>query len=242
MLIAALKPFAGQKVTVASRGDDDGKRFADDFVAVLEAAGWDHNGEAGIGQGMGPRPGRHRDHAQRGRCPRRTASPAGIGALINVVRRLGLTRGNTIYMNGEVPSGQAEVRIGRSCAIERARPPAGGGTTLQCGDDASGHLRPPPAARAPRARRGARTGDLSARPGGRRSRRAACRRCCAASTVRSISARRAMRCAADRGSSRGGRRGGAAVRDGSLDLVVSALALQFVNDLPGTLAQIRRAL
>ena len=31
-------------------------------------------------------------------------------------------------------------------------------------------------------------------------------------------------------------------RDGSLELVVSALALQFVNDLPGTLAQIRRAL
>jgi SAM-dependent methyltransferase len=30
--------------------------------------------------------------------------------------------------------------------------------------------------------------------------------------------------------------------DGSLDLVVSALALQFVNDLPGTLVQIRRAL
>jgi len=31
-------------------------------------------------------------------------------------------------------------------------------------------------------------------------------------------------------------------RDGSLDLVVSALALQFVNDLPGTLVQVRRAL
>jgi SAM-dependent methyltransferase len=31
-------------------------------------------------------------------------------------------------------------------------------------------------------------------------------------------------------------------RDGSLDLVVSVLALQFVNDLPGTLLQIRRAL
>ena len=31
-------------------------------------------------------------------------------------------------------------------------------------------------------------------------------------------------------------------RDGSLDLVVSALALQFVNDLPGALVQIRRAL
>jgi len=30
--------------------------------------------------------------------------------------------------------------------------------------------------------------------------------------------------------------------DGALDLVVSALALQFVNDLPGTLVQVRRAL
>jgi SAM-dependent methyltransferase len=30
--------------------------------------------------------------------------------------------------------------------------------------------------------------------------------------------------------------------DGSVDLVVSALALQFVNDLPGTLIQVRRAL
>jgi SAM-dependent methyltransferase len=30
--------------------------------------------------------------------------------------------------------------------------------------------------------------------------------------------------------------------DGALDLVVSALALQFVNDLPGTLIQVRRAL
>jgi SAM-dependent methyltransferase len=32
------------------------------------------------------------------------------------------------------------------------------------------------------------------------------------------------------------------LRDGALDLVVSALALHFVNDLPGTLVQIRRAL
>jgi SAM-dependent methyltransferase len=31
-------------------------------------------------------------------------------------------------------------------------------------------------------------------------------------------------------------------RDGAFDLVVSALSLQFVNDLPGTFAQIRRAL
>ena len=48
-----------------------------------------------------------------------------------------------------------------------------------------------------------------------------------------------------------GRKGGPLIRadeealpfkDGALDLVVSALCLQFVNDLPGTLLQIRRAL
>src|SRR5439155_1045537 len=31
-------------------------------------------------------------------------------------------------------------------------------------------------------------------------------------------------------------------RDGSIDLVISAFALQYVNDLPGTLIQVRRAL
>jgi SAM-dependent methyltransferase len=35
---------------------------------------------------------------------------------------------------------------------------------------------------------------------------------------------------------------GLALQPGSLDLAVSALALQFVNDLPGVLAQVRRAL
>lgn len=37
-------------------------------------------------------------------------------------------------------------------------------------------------------------------------------------------------------------RDGLALRPASVDLVVSALALQFVNDLPGVLAQVRRAL
>jgi SAM-dependent methyltransferase len=32
------------------------------------------------------------------------------------------------------------------------------------------------------------------------------------------------------------------LRDGSIDLIVSGLSLQFVNDLPGTLIQVRRAL
>ena len=114
------------------------------------------------------------------------------------------------------------------------------------------------------ARARARAGDVPARAGRRRSGRAARRGAAPVRAAPSISARRPMRCAA-RWRERQGRRpivaadaGCRAARcdaraspptrrrlpfaDGSLDLVVSALALQFVNDLPGTLIQIRRAL
>jgi len=39
-LIEALRPFAGQKVSIASiRGDDEGLQLAQEFVSVFEAAG-----------------------------------------------------------------------------------------------------------------------------------------------------------------------------------------------------------
>ena len=72
----------------------------------------------------------------------------------------------------------------------------------------------------------------------------------ASDNVRTIIAADALG-GASPGSLQGGGKGAFAVaadeealpfRDASLDLVVSALALQFVNDLPGTLIQIRRAL
>ena len=48
-LIEALRPFAGQKVSIASIcGDDEGLALAQDFVSAFEAAGWDHHGEAGV--------------------------------------------------------------------------------------------------------------------------------------------------------------------------------------------------
>ena len=77
-LIEALRPFAGQKVSIASiRGDDEGQQLAQEFVSVFEAAGWDHHGEAGvIDAGMAARSGRRRGRAERGRCPRRQ-DPAG---------------------------------------------------------------------------------------------------------------------------------------------------------------------
>lgn len=48
-LIAALAPHKGQKITLLTiLGDGEAKRFLEDFIAVLDAAGWDHNGDAGI--------------------------------------------------------------------------------------------------------------------------------------------------------------------------------------------------
>jgi len=41
-----------------------------------------------------------------------------VGALINVVRKLSLTDGNTIYMNGEVPAGQVQIKIGKKLPRE----------------------------------------------------------------------------------------------------------------------------
>jgi hypothetical protein len=113
-LIEALKPFAGQKVAVASRlGDEDGKSLAEDFVAVFDAARWDHGGNGGISvqrwdrDPVGIEITLNEADARAGRIS------SGIGALINVVRKLGLSYDNTIYMNRQVPSGQALVKVGR---------------------------------------------------------------------------------------------------------------------------------
>lgn len=114
LLIEALKPFAGQKVAIAFRlGDEDGKALAEDFVAVFGAAGWDHGGNAGMSvrrwdrDPVGIEITLNETDARAGRIS------GGVGALINAVRKLGLTYDNTIYMNREVPAGQALVKVGR---------------------------------------------------------------------------------------------------------------------------------
>jgi hypothetical protein len=116
-LIEALRPFRGQKVTIAARlGDEDGKALAEDLVAVFEAAGWDHDGNGGISvqrwdrDPVGVEITLNEADARAGRIS------SGIGALINAVRKLGLSYDNTIYMNRQVPSGQALVKVGRKLA------------------------------------------------------------------------------------------------------------------------------
>ena len=113
-----------------------------------------------------------------------------------------------------------------------------------------------------RRRAAARAGDVPARPGRGRLCRSACggaapvrpggryRHPGDAAVWRSAAAAPSARLSRADGAPGGAhagwprrrRRRGAAFRDASLDLVVSALALQAVNDLPGALVQIRRVL
>jgi hypothetical protein len=114
LMVQALKPFAGQKIAIASiDGDNDGQMLAQDFASVFDAAGWDHDGEAGITtqrwdrDPVGVEVTLNEADARAGRIS------AGVGALINVVRKLGLVYDNTIYMNDAVPPGQAQLRVGK---------------------------------------------------------------------------------------------------------------------------------
>jgi hypothetical protein len=113
-LIEALRPFAGQKVSIASiRGDDDGLQFAQEFVSVFEAAGWDHHGEAGVSTQDWPRDPVGIEVALNEDDARADRIAPGVAGLINVVRQLGLVYDNTVYMDNEVPAGQALLKVGK---------------------------------------------------------------------------------------------------------------------------------
>jgi TolA-binding protein len=52
-LIAAVKPFPGQKISITCiMGDIYGKELADDFVFVVRAAKWDDGGGSGVNQSV----------------------------------------------------------------------------------------------------------------------------------------------------------------------------------------------
>jgi len=113
-LIEALKPYAGQKVSIASiRGDDDSLVVAEDFVAVFEAAGWDHHGEAGVTAQDWPRDPIGVEITLNEEDARGDHIADGIVVLINTVRKLGLVYDSTVYMDNEVPAGQALVKVGK---------------------------------------------------------------------------------------------------------------------------------
>ena len=113
-LIEALRPFAGQKVSIASiRGDDEGQKLAQEFVSVFDAAGWDHHGEAGVTTQDWPRDPIGIEVVLNENDARANQIPEGVAGLINVVRKLGLVYDNTVYMDNEVPVGQALLKVGK---------------------------------------------------------------------------------------------------------------------------------
>jgi hypothetical protein len=113
-LIEALRPFAGQKVSIASiRGDDEGLALAQEFVSVFEAAGWDHHGEAGVSTQDWPRDPVGIEVVLNEDDARANHIPPGVAGLINVVRQLGLVYDNTVYMDNDVPEGQALLKVGK---------------------------------------------------------------------------------------------------------------------------------
>ena len=113
-LIEVLRPFAGQKVSIASiRGDDDGLQLAQEFVSVFESAGWDHHGEAGVSTQDWPRDPVGIEVVLNEDDARADHIPPGVAGLINVVRQLGLVYDNTVYMDNEVPAGQALLKVGK---------------------------------------------------------------------------------------------------------------------------------
>lgn len=113
-LIAALRFHLGHKVkVVATYGDDDAKIYAGDLAQVLDAAGWKLDPKDPVTfrrwdrSPVGVEVTLNEADARAGRLL------AGMGTLINAVRKLGLANGNTVFMNSEVPSGEVELRVGR---------------------------------------------------------------------------------------------------------------------------------
>ena len=111
-LIAALRAYRGQRISVAAiYGDDEAKTYAEDLVQALDAAGWSLDA-AGITfqrwnrTPIGVEVTLNEADARAGRLS------AGTGALINAVRRLGLVDGNTVFMNPDVPAGEVQLRVG----------------------------------------------------------------------------------------------------------------------------------
>jgi hypothetical protein len=113
-LIEALRPFAGQKVSIASiSGDAEGLVLVKDFVSVFEAAGWDHHGDAGISTQEWPRDPVGVEVTLNETDARANHIPEGAAALINATRQLGLVYDSTVYMDNDVPPGQALLKVGK---------------------------------------------------------------------------------------------------------------------------------
>lgn len=114
-LKAALSPFHGQKITVQTiLGDAECKQFLEDFVAVFDASGWDHNGGAGISFAMfnaGDPMGVQILVSEKDAAAK--FGPAGIGALQATLASFGIIPPNRMFTDPNIESWAARLIIGK---------------------------------------------------------------------------------------------------------------------------------
>jgi hypothetical protein len=113
-LVMALAPFRGQKASIASiLGDAEGNQYANDFVAVLEQAGWDHHGDNGISfnqfsvEPVGIEIAVHQVNERQGE-----AIPAAL-ALAETLKQMNLLGGGGLRISAGVPPSETQIRVGR---------------------------------------------------------------------------------------------------------------------------------
>jgi hypothetical protein len=113
-LVDALRPYSGQKILIASiRGDDEGSAIAKQLASVFDAAGWDHHGEAGISTQEWDRDPVGIEVVINETDARADKIPPGVAGLVKAIWELGMVYDGTVYLDIDVPSGQALVMVGK---------------------------------------------------------------------------------------------------------------------------------
>jgi hypothetical protein len=112
-LIAALSPFAGQKITIASvMGDAEGESYREDFLVVLRAARWSFDEGSDVSQAVivptpvGVQVTINQDEAQAGRVLNSAA------VFVTTLLQLGIVPDRTMFINQQVPAGQIALKVG----------------------------------------------------------------------------------------------------------------------------------
>jgi hypothetical protein len=113
LLVAALSPFAGQKVVVEFiAGDADGYKFEHGFIAVFKLAEWKFGETTAASRGASSHPPTgvqvtvNEDEVRAGRVLRSAR------AFAQTLQKLGITKGNTLFVDNQVPVGAIKLTIG----------------------------------------------------------------------------------------------------------------------------------
>jgi hypothetical protein len=115
VLVASLKPYAGQGVQVFSiAGDSEGRVYRNDLARMFEQAGWNHDGDRGVTEAefdvdpVGITLILHAVDAGHGHTNR------AINALIATLKRQNLLDGGGIFVSDQVPDGWVKIAIGKN--------------------------------------------------------------------------------------------------------------------------------